>query len=170
VVPRVLDALDRRFGGALRAAGAGSAISTLLLAALLVACGDGSGGGTGSSDRGAGVGALGGSAETETLARTRIAEVQPGELVWTAHEIRLAPGQAIEHQHEPAFVYGRGGEPSLPVKAGLATATRQVTMARSSGRSASRGREPRRCPARRGRGASSRARRSREFPRPPRPA
>jgi quercetin dioxygenase-like cupin family protein len=109
----VLPALDRRFGRPLRAAGAGSAISALLLAALLVACGDGSGGGSDPSDRGAGVGALGGSAETETLARMRIAEVQTGELVWTAHEIRLEPGQAIEHRHEPAFVYGRRGEHSL---------------------------------------------------------
>ena len=112
----VLDALDRRFGGPLRAAGGGSAISALLLAALLVACGNDSGGGSGPSDRGAD--ALGGSAETETLARMRIAEVQPGELVWKAHEIRLAPGQAVEHEHEPAFVYGRGEERSLPVKAG----------------------------------------------------
>jgi quercetin dioxygenase-like cupin family protein len=112
----VLDALDRRFGGPLRGAGAGSAIAAPLLAALLVACGNGSGGGSDPSDRDAG--ALGGSAETETLARTRIAEAQPGELVWTAHEIRLAPGQPIEHEHETAFVYGRGGEPSLAVKAG----------------------------------------------------
>jgi quercetin dioxygenase-like cupin family protein len=91
---------------------------TTLLVAGLVACGDDSDGGSGSSDRGAGVGALGGSAETETLARMRIAEAQPGELVWTAHEIRVGPGQAVEHEHEPAFVYGRGGEHSLAVKAG----------------------------------------------------
>ena len=90
--------------------------AALLLAALLVGCGDDSDGGSGPSDQGAD--ALGGSAETETLARMRIAEVQPGELVWTAHEIRLAPGQAVEHEHEPAFVYGRGEERSLPVKAG----------------------------------------------------
>ena len=109
----VLDALDRRFGGPLRAAGGGSAITALLLAALLVACGNGSGGGSEPSDRGAGVGALGGSAETKTPARMRIADAEPGELVWTAHEIRLAPGQAVEHEHEPAFVYGRSGEHSL---------------------------------------------------------
>jgi quercetin dioxygenase-like cupin family protein len=87
---------------------------TLVVAGLLVACGDDSGGGgSGPGDRGAGMGALGGSAETETLARMRLAEAPPGELVWTAHEIRLAPGQAIEHEHEPAFVYGRRGEHSL---------------------------------------------------------
>ena len=116
VVLHVRDPLDRRFGRRLRAAGRVSALTALLLAALIVACGDGSGGGSSPSDRG--LGALGGSAETDTLARMRIAEVQPGELVWTAHEIRLPPGKAIEHQHEPAFVYGRGGEPSLAVKAG----------------------------------------------------
>jgi quercetin dioxygenase-like cupin family protein len=88
-------------------------LAALLLAGLLVACGDGSSDGPASSNRGAGVGALGGSAGTETLARTRIARAPPGELVWTAHEIRLAPGQAIEHEHELAFAYGRRGEHSL---------------------------------------------------------
>jgi quercetin dioxygenase-like cupin family protein len=92
--------------------------ATLLVAALLVACGDDSGGGgSAPGDRGAGMGALGGSAGTETLARMRIAEAPFGELVWKAHEIRLAPGEAIEHEHEPAFVYGRRGEHSLSAAA-----------------------------------------------------
>jgi quercetin dioxygenase-like cupin family protein len=116
VVLHLRDPLDRRFGRRLRAAGGGSALTALLLAALLVACGDDSGDRSDPSDRG--MGALGGSAETKTLARMRVADAPPGELVWTAHEIRLAPGQAVEHEHEPAFVYGRGGEPSLAVKAG----------------------------------------------------
>jgi quercetin dioxygenase-like cupin family protein len=88
-------------------------VAVTLLAGLLSACGDGSNGELDSSDRGAGVGALGGSAGTETLARTGVAEVPRGELVWTAHEIRLAPGEAIQHEHELAFVYGRRGEHSL---------------------------------------------------------
>jgi quercetin dioxygenase-like cupin family protein len=85
----------------------------LLLAAVLGACGDDSGDETDSGDQGVGLGALGGSATTETLARTRLAEPPPGELVWAADEMRLAPGETIKHQHEPAFVYGRSGEHSL---------------------------------------------------------
>jgi quercetin dioxygenase-like cupin family protein len=76
----------------------------------LVACGDDSGGdGAGPSDRGAGVAALGGSARTETLARTRLERRPPGELVWVAHELKLAPDAAIRHEHELAFAYARRG-------------------------------------------------------------
>ena len=85
----------------------------LLLAGVVAACGDDSGGGTAPGDRGAGMGALGGSATTETLVRTRVAEPPPGELVWAADESRLAPGKTIEHEHELAFVYGRTGEHTL---------------------------------------------------------
>jgi quercetin dioxygenase-like cupin family protein len=80
--------------------------AALLLALALPACGDDSESPDGPN------GALGGSASTETLARIRLGERPGGPLVWVAHEVRLAPGQAIEHEHEPAFVYGRGGEPS----------------------------------------------------------
>jgi hypothetical protein len=85
-------------------------VAALVVAGLLAACGDDSGGELESGDRGAGVGALGGSAETQTLARTRLERRPPGALAWVAHEVRLAPGQAIEHKHELAFVYGRRGE------------------------------------------------------------
>jgi quercetin dioxygenase-like cupin family protein len=61
------------------------------------------------SDRGAGVGALGGSASTKTLARIRVARRPPGELAWVADEIRLRPGEAIDHRHELAFVHARAG-------------------------------------------------------------
>jgi quercetin dioxygenase-like cupin family protein len=95
----------------LRAQALAFAIAPLL--GLLAACGDDSGGELESGDRGAGVGALGGSAETETLARTRLERRPPGALAWVAHEVRLAPGQAIEHEHELAFAYGRRGEHTL---------------------------------------------------------
>jgi quercetin dioxygenase-like cupin family protein len=58
-------------------------------------------------------GALGGSASTETIARLRLRDTPGGPLVWTAHEVRLMPGQMIEHEHQPAFVYARSGQPSL---------------------------------------------------------
>jgi quercetin dioxygenase-like cupin family protein len=60
-------------------------------------------------DRGAGVGALGGEARVETLAKTRLARPPEGELVWVADELRLAPGESLAHAHEPAFVYVRRG-------------------------------------------------------------
>jgi quercetin dioxygenase-like cupin family protein len=88
-------------------------LGAVALAALFAACGDDDGGETGPGDQGVGMGTLGGSATTETLARTRLARPLPGELVWAADEIRLAPGEAIEHEHELAFVYGRRGEHSL---------------------------------------------------------
>jgi quercetin dioxygenase-like cupin family protein len=83
-----------------------------LVALLLSACGDDSGDELDSSDRGAGVGALGGSAQTKTLARTSLRRPPPGTLAWVAHEIRLEPGKPIEHEHEPAFAYARSGEQS----------------------------------------------------------
>ena len=84
-----------------------------LVAGLLSACGDDSGDELDPSDRGAGVGALGGSAQTETLARTSLRRPPPGTLAWVAHEIRLEPGKPIEHEHEPAFAYARSGEQSV---------------------------------------------------------
>jgi quercetin dioxygenase-like cupin family protein len=105
-----------------------AALVALLLAAVLAACGDDSGDEPGPGDQGVGLGALGGSAETETLARARLARPPAGELVWTSYEIRLAPGEAIEHAHELAFAYGRRGEHSLsgagdePVAEGRAVA------------------------------------------------
>jgi quercetin dioxygenase-like cupin family protein len=88
-------------------------LAAVLLAGLLAGCGDDSGGELDASDRGAGVGALGGSARTETLARTRFGRPPAGELAWVAHEVRLAPGEALEHEHELAFAYARSGEQAV---------------------------------------------------------
>jgi quercetin dioxygenase-like cupin family protein len=60
-------------------------------------------------DRGAGVGALGGAARVETLAKTRLVRPPKGELVWVADEFRLAPGERLAHAHEQAFLYVRRG-------------------------------------------------------------
>jgi hypothetical protein len=151
-------------------------LGVLLLAGVVAACGDDSGGGTASGDQGAGMGALGGSATTETLARTRVAGVPPGDLAWTAYEIRVPPGKTVEHEHELAFVYGRSGVHTLTgaasgllaegraaaIPGGLATATRLPTSKRPSGKSVSphRGR-----PRRPASGESSRASRLRGSPR-----
>ena len=82
------------------------------LAALAVGvagCGDDSEPAPSADDRGAGVGALGGAARVETLAKTRLARPPEGELVWVADEYRLAPGERVVHAHEPAFAYVRRG-------------------------------------------------------------
>jgi quercetin dioxygenase-like cupin family protein len=84
-----------------------------LVAGLLSACGDDSGDELDSGDRGAGVGALGGSAQTRTLAGTTLRRPPPGTLAWVADEIRLQPPEAIEHEHGPAFAYARSGEHSV---------------------------------------------------------
>jgi hypothetical protein len=103
-------------------------LALVVLAGLLVACGDDSDEAPESIERGAGVGALGGSATTETLARARLERRPAGPLAWVAHEIRLPPGETIEHEHEPAFVYGRSGAHTArgatdtPVEVGGATA------------------------------------------------
>jgi quercetin dioxygenase-like cupin family protein len=89
--------------------GFATALAALVVAASLGACGDGSGEEPEPSDRGAGVGALGGSARTETLARTTLERPPPEPLVWRADEIELAPAEAIEHEHELAFAYARRG-------------------------------------------------------------
>ena len=58
-------------------------------------------------------GALGGSALTTLLAQDVLPlEVAAGTFAWVAHEIRLAPGEALEHTHEFAFVYA-AAEPHL---------------------------------------------------------
>jgi quercetin dioxygenase-like cupin family protein len=84
-------------------------VVALLVAVSLGACGDGSGDESESGDRGAGLGALGGSAGTETLARTALARPPPDPLVWRADAIELAPGSPVEHEHELAFAYARRG-------------------------------------------------------------
>jgi hypothetical protein len=77
------------------------------LTASLFACGDDSAGPPAQGDRGAGMGALGGSATTRALARTRLDERPAGELAWVAHETRLEPHESIPHRHELSFVYAR---------------------------------------------------------------
>jgi quercetin dioxygenase-like cupin family protein len=84
----------------------------------LVACGDDSAGPPAQGDRGAGVGALGASAGTRTLARTRLDERPSGELAWVAHETRLEPGETIAHRHELSFVYARRGSHTLHAAGG----------------------------------------------------
>jgi quercetin dioxygenase-like cupin family protein len=81
--------------------------------ASLVACGDDSAGPPAQGERGAGVGALGGSAGTRALARTHLNDRPSGALAWVAHETRLKPGETIVHRHELAFVYGRRGSHTL---------------------------------------------------------
>ncbi len=71
----------------------------LLVAVALAGCG-GSGGGSN---------ALGGGAEVETLAGFTLARVAAGPLAWVTDEYRLAAGAIVEHAHESAFVYARGG-------------------------------------------------------------
>jgi quercetin dioxygenase-like cupin family protein len=96
-------------------------LAVALLAGLLSGCGDDSGDeALDSSDRGAGVDALGGSARTDTLARASLERRPAGPLAWIAHEIRLEPGEAIEHEHEQAFAYGRSGEHSVREAGGAA--------------------------------------------------
>ena len=80
------------------------------LGVALAGCGGDSGTPGEGGDRGAGVGALGGAAGVETLARTRLSEPARGDLAWVADEIRLAPGEEIRHAHELAFAYARRGE------------------------------------------------------------
>jgi quercetin dioxygenase-like cupin family protein len=71
-------------------------------AGLLAACGGG--------EEGAGMrGALGGSAETQTLARERIESLPPGRRAWVAHELVLDAGERLEEQEGPGFVYVRRG-------------------------------------------------------------
>lgn len=87
-----------------------------VLAALVTAvagCGGDSDAPADADDRGAGVGALGGDAGVETLARTRLGEQPARELAWVADEIRLERGQEVEHAHELAFAYARRGESRL---------------------------------------------------------
>jgi quercetin dioxygenase-like cupin family protein len=97
-----------------------AAAAALALAAALGACGGEERGDDGRvpSDRDVRMGALGGGARTQTLARMRLRGRLPGERAWVAHEVRLAPGDPIRHAHEAAFVYARRGAHSLTVDAG----------------------------------------------------
>ena len=90
--------------------------AALVTCAVLLAaagCGDGETDEPGGDDRGAGVGALGGGARVETLARSRLPSRPRGELVWVADALRVEPGEEVEHAHELAFAYVRRGTQSL---------------------------------------------------------
>ena len=86
-----------------------------LIASLLAACVGGSGveefQATVAPPVGGGVSmggeALGGNAETTSLAQQVLEEVPGGELAWVGHEVRLAPSEALEHAHEFSFAYAR---------------------------------------------------------------
>jgi quercetin dioxygenase-like cupin family protein len=93
--------------------------------ASLVACGDDSAGPSRQGERGAGVGALGGSAATRALAQTRLDDRPSGELAWVAHETRLEPGETVAHRHELAFVYARRGSHTLRGAAGRQRSLRE---------------------------------------------
>lgn len=85
------------------------ALGTMCVAAVLAGCGGDAGTPSADNDRGAGVGALGGGAQVETLARTRLESRPSGLVAWVADEFRLEPGDRLRHTHELAFVYGRRG-------------------------------------------------------------
>ncbi len=56
-----------------------------------------------------GGGALGGNAETTTLAQQVLDGTLSGDPSWVSHEVRLAVGESLEHSHEFAFVYAKEG-------------------------------------------------------------
>jgi hypothetical protein len=88
------------------------AVATLCAAAALAACGDDSDPSS-EGDRGAGVGALGGGASVETLARARLESPPKRPVAWVADELRLEAGERLRHSHELAFAYGRRGTHTL---------------------------------------------------------
>ena len=102
---------------------------TFLLAALALVsagCGDDEGG---EAERPGVRGALGGSAETRTLARARLPDLRPaGRLSWIADEVRLAPGQALgqvgSRRRGFAFIHVQRGAARLE-KGGRAELLRQ---------------------------------------------
>jgi quercetin dioxygenase-like cupin family protein len=78
------------------------AVVLAVAGAALAGCGDG--------EEAPGMrGALGGSAETRTLARARLASLPPGPLAWVAHEVALDQGRRLESDGGPGFVYVRRG-------------------------------------------------------------
>lgn len=98
-----------------RLRGRGSAQSRRLALGLasVVAALAGCGGGDEDGERPGVREALGGDAKVRTLARSQLAGRPPGKAAWVADELRLAAGRAVEHAHEEAFVYARGGDPLL---------------------------------------------------------
>jgi quercetin dioxygenase-like cupin family protein len=78
------------------------ALGLAVAAVSLAGCGDGE---EGASMRGA----LGGTAGTQTLARESIESLPPGPLAWVGHELVLDPGEGLEEDTGPGFVYVRSG-------------------------------------------------------------
>jgi quercetin dioxygenase-like cupin family protein len=82
-------------------------------AAMLLALSAAAGCGTDEdADRGSGD-ALGGSARTRTLARVTVQGRTASDVAWDAHEVRLAAGARVRHEHELGFAYARRGRQAL---------------------------------------------------------
>ena len=90
-------------------------VMALAAAAAVGACG-----GESETDSGArtptpagGAGALGGGAQTATLARQENVQRPRGRLVWSAWRVALAPGRSLRHRHGTATVFAEAGEHRL---------------------------------------------------------
>ena len=82
----------------------------------LAACGDDSvstGGTSTPTPSGRAAGALGGGAQTTTLARLEDLERPRGRLVWSAWRVELEPGRSLQHRHGTATIYAESGEHRL---------------------------------------------------------
>jgi quercetin dioxygenase-like cupin family protein len=89
------------------------ATAAVLMLVAAAGCGDDAGESTSAGDRGAGVGALGGGARVETLARASLRSPPPSPTVWVADAFRLRPGHVVTRAGDFAFVYARDGRLSL---------------------------------------------------------
>ena len=84
----------------------------------LGACGDEPAGSAGeetpaASQDQAGGGALGGGAQTTTLARLEDVKRAPGPTAWSGWRVELEPGEVVEHRHGPSTVLAEQGEHRL---------------------------------------------------------
>ena len=98
-------------------------VVALSAAVALGACG----GESGSADSartptpaGGGAGALGGGAQTATLARQENVKRPRGRLAWSAWRVELEPGRSLRHRHGPATVLTEAGEHRLTGPSGTA--------------------------------------------------
>jgi quercetin dioxygenase-like cupin family protein len=91
-------------------------VRTVLAAAALALAGCGGDDSDGdSAGRTPPGGALGSGSRTELLGRDRLAG-DPGRVAWVGYEVRLGPDEAIEHDHEFAFVYAHRGAAVIGAK------------------------------------------------------